>query len=57
MSIGGYGFSPAMSIAIFVLGVNFVGDGLRDVLDPRHKSLIAKSKWKVALVGRLGSKK
>jgi peptide/nickel transport system permease protein len=48
---------PAMSIAIFVLGVNFVGDGLRDVLDPRHKSLIAKNKWKVALVGRLGSKK
>ena len=48
---------PAMSIAIFVLGVNFVGDGLRDVLDPRHKSLIAKSKWKLALVGRLGSKK
>jgi Na+/phosphate symporter len=46
-----------MSIAIFVLGVNFVGDGLRDVLDPRHKSIIAKSKWKVALVGRLGSKK
>ena len=48
---------PAMSIAIFVLGVNFVGDGLRDVLDPRHKSLIAKSKWKVALFGRLGRKK
>ncbi len=48
---------PAMSIAIFVLGVNFVGDGLRDVLDPRHKSLIAKNKWKAMLVGRLGRKK
>jgi peptide/nickel transport system permease protein len=48
---------PAASIAIFVLGVNFVGDGLRDVLDPRHKSLISKNKWKVALVGRLGRKK
>ena len=48
---------PAMSIAVFVLGVNFVGDGLRDVLDPRHKSLIAKSKWKVAFVGRMGRKK
>jgi peptide/nickel transport system permease protein len=48
---------PALSIAIFVLGVNFVGDGLRDVLDPRHKSLIAKNKWKTMLVGRLGRKK
>lgn len=48
---------PAMSIAIFVLGVNFVGDGLRDVLDPRHKSLITKNKWKTMLVGRLGRKK
>lgn len=48
---------PALSIAIFVLGVNFVGDGLRDVLDPRHKSLIAKNKWKTILVGRLGRNK
>lgn len=48
---------PALSIATFVLGVNFVGDGLRDVLDPRHKSLIAKNKWKKILVGRFGSKK
>ena len=48
---------PALSIAIFVLGVNFVGDGLRDVLDPRHKSLIAKNKWKSAIAGRLGRKK
>jgi peptide/nickel transport system permease protein len=48
---------PAASIATFVLGVNFVGDGLRDVLDPRHKSLIAKNKWKTMLIGRLGRKK
>ncbi|MFM1985750.1 MAG: hypothetical protein RLZZ295_916 [Actinomycetota bacterium] len=48
---------PALSIATFVLGVNFVGDGLRDVLDPRHKSLITKNKWKKFLVGRFGSKK
>lgn len=47
---------PALSIAVFVLGVNFVGDGLRDVLDPRHKSLIAKNKWKTMLIGRFGSK-
>jgi peptide/nickel transport system permease protein len=48
---------PAAAIATFVLGVNFVGDGLRDVLDPRHKSLIAKNKWKTMLVGRLWRKK
>ena len=48
---------PALSIAVFVLGVNFVGDGLRDVLDPRHKSLIAKNKWKTAIAGRFGRKK
>jgi len=47
---------PALSIAIFVLGVNFVGDGLRDVLDPRHKSLITKNKWKTMIFGRLGRK-
>ena len=48
---------PAMSIAIFVLGVNFVGDGLRDVLDPRHKSLITKNRWKKAFLGRFGGNK
>lgn len=48
---------PAASIATFVLGVNFVGDGLRDVLDPRHKSLISKNKWKTMLIGRIGRKK
>jgi len=48
---------PALSIATFVLGVNFVGDGLRDVLDPRHKSLIAKNKWKKMLIGSLGRSK
>lgn len=47
---------PALSIAIFVLGVNFIGDGLRDVLDPRHKSVITKNKWKKILIGRFGSK-
>lgn len=26
---------PGMAIAVFVLGVNMLGDGLRDVLDPR----------------------
>ena len=27
---------PGVAICLFVLGVNFVGDGLRDVLDPRQ---------------------
>jgi peptide/nickel transport system permease protein len=48
---------PALAIAIFVLGVNFVGDGLRDVLDPRHKSLITKNKWKTMVLSRLRRKK
>ena len=25
---------PGLAIAVLVLGVNFLGDGLRDVLDP-----------------------
>ncbi len=29
---------PALGIMIFVFGVNFVGDGLRDVLDPRQRT-------------------
>ncbi len=29
---------PALAISIFVAGVNFIGDGLRDVLDPRTRS-------------------
>jgi peptide/nickel transport system permease protein len=28
-------FFPAMSILLVVAGFNLVGDGLRDVLDPR----------------------
>lgn len=27
--------APSFAIAIVVLGLNFLGDGLRDVLDPR----------------------
>jgi peptide/nickel transport system permease protein len=29
---------PALAIALTVLAINFVGDGLRDALDPRHAS-------------------
>jgi peptide/nickel transport system permease protein len=28
-------FGPGMAILIVVLGFNFVGDGLRDLFDPR----------------------
>lgn len=28
---------PGMAIALSVLSVNFVGDGLRDALDPRRR--------------------
>jgi peptide/nickel transport system permease protein len=30
-------FFPGMAIALFVISVNFIGDGLRDALDPRSK--------------------
>ena len=37
---------PALSIMIFVFGVNFIGDALRDVLDPRQRTAtITKSLW------------
>ena len=47
---------PALAIVVFVLAVNFIGDGLRDVLDPRQRTLVAKQAWKSALLGRWGSK-
>ena len=28
---------PGVVISLFVLGVNFFGDGLRDVLDPKQQ--------------------
>ena len=30
-----YWFFPGLLILLTVLGINFVGDGLRDALDPR----------------------
>lgn len=30
---------PGLTIMLVVLGINFLGDGLRDLLDPRHKSI------------------
>jgi len=31
-------FFPGMLIALTVLGINFLGDGLRDALDPHSRT-------------------
>ena len=36
---GGCRSSPGLAIAIAVMGFNLVGDGLRDLLDPREEAL------------------
>jgi peptide/nickel transport system permease protein len=28
---------PGLAIVVTVLGLNFAGDGLRDIFDPRHR--------------------
>jgi peptide/nickel transport system permease protein len=33
-----WAFFPGMTIVIIVLGINFMGDGLRDALDPRSRA-------------------
>jgi peptide/nickel transport system permease protein len=33
-----WAFFPGMAIVVIVLGINFMGDGLRDALDPRAKA-------------------
>ena len=32
-----WAFFPGMAIAIMVIGINFMGDGLRDAFDPRAR--------------------
>ena len=34
---GGLCFFPGLAISFAALGINLLGDGLRDVLDPRLK--------------------
>ncbi|MFM1796318.1 MAG: hypothetical protein RL733_99 [Actinomycetota bacterium] len=34
---------PAAAIVVFVTGVNFIGDGLRDVLDPRSRTQVKEA--------------
>jgi peptide/nickel transport system permease protein len=35
---------PGLCIFVTVLAINFIGDGLRDALDPRQKILIPKGR-------------
>lgn len=44
---------PVLAIMIFVFGVNLLGDGLRDILDPRHRTAIAKRTFFAKLFGRV----
>ena len=32
-----WAFFPGMAIALTVIAINFIGDGLRDALDPRSR--------------------
>ena len=36
---------PAAAIVVFVTGVNFIGDGLRDVLDPRQRTQVKNASF------------
>lgn len=47
---------PALSIMIFVFGVNFIGDALRDVLDPRQRTASVSQSLKSKLFFRKGKK-
>ena len=49
---------PAVAIITFVTGVNFVGDGLRDALDPRQRSSSANTSFRSTIKEKLlGSRK
>jgi peptide/nickel transport system permease protein len=49
---------PALAIIVFVTGVNFIGDGLRDVLDPRTRSGSANNSFSSAVKEKiLGSRR
>lgn len=46
-----YWVFPALTLTIFVLGVNYIGDGLRDVLDPRQRTMSVTKSLKSKLFG------
>ena len=49
---------PAAAIVVFVTGVNFIGDGLRDVLDPRQRTQVKNASFAATIKEKLvGSRK
>ncbi|MEY3149569.1 MAG: hypothetical protein RL029_843, partial [Actinomycetota bacterium] len=44
---------PAVAIITFVTGVNFIGDGLRDALDPRQRSSSANASFRSTIKEKL----
>jgi peptide/nickel transport system permease protein len=44
---------PAAAIVVFVTGVNFIGDGLRDVLDPRSRTQVKETSFGSTLKQKL----
>ena len=48
---------PALAIMIFVFGVNFIGDALRDVLDPRQRTASVGKTLRSKLFFSRGAKK
>ncbi|MCT1459320.1 ABC transporter permease [Aestuariimicrobium sp. p3-SID1156] len=44
--------APALAIIIFVTGINFVGDGLRDVLDPKTRRTPVRKILRDNLLGK-----
>ena len=49
---------PAAAIVVFVTGVNFIGDGLRDVLDPRSRTQVKEASFGSTLKQKVfGSRK
>lgn len=49
---------PAAAIVVFVTGVNFIGDGLRDVLDPRSRTQVKEASFGSTLKQKIfGSRK
>lgn len=46
---------PALAIMIFVFAVNYIGDALRDVLDPRQRTMAAQNSKKFSLFKKKGA--
>jgi hypothetical protein len=40
---------------LFVFAVNYIGDALRDVLDPRQRTIVAKASRRLTLFKKKGA--